>query len=574
MSNEIQKILKKSPDRDLIKKAFKFAKTAYKERERLSGENYIEHTVRVAFVLSKMNLDPETIAAAILHDVIDKTPPSLKKVVLKEMEKTFGEEITFLVEKVSGLSKIHYPLTIKSKEKVKFTREKIENLRKMFFAQAKDLRVVLIELVSRIDNLETLKYLPPEEQKIYALETLKVFMPIADRLGTWEIKSKLEDLSFSYLYPKKFRELRTKIRKRYEERQKYLESLTPRLKNILESEGIKPLDINFRPKSYWSTYRKLLRYNMDLEKIYDLVALRIIVDNVENCYKTLGIIHKYWEPIYKEIDDFIAKPRPNGYRSLHTTVFCEKGEITEIQIRTKEMHEEAEYGICAHWAYKEKIDLKKEKKRFDWVKEIPKLWKILKTDFFVNQIFIFTPKGDVIALPKESTVVDFAYAVHSEIGDHCQSAKVNDEIASLSQLLKNGDVVEIIVNKKRIPSHDWLKFVKTNLAKAHIKKTLALIETESPFKISFFGKKKISSPKLIKKKVSKVLEKPKVKEIYLAGEKGFLVNLAKCCSPQPNDKVKGYITKYRGAVLHKTSCKNFKRLSKKFPHKVLDASWK
>jgi len=577
MSSKIQKVLKRSSDRDLIETAFKFAKTAYKDRKRLSGENYIEHAIRVASVLSEMNLDSKTIAAGLLHDVVDEMPFSLKKIELKEIEKKLGREVSFLVKRVSELSKLRYPLTIRSKKKISFTKGKIENLRKMFLAQAEDLRVILIELVSRIDNLNTLNYLPPERQKLYALETLKIFVPIADRLGIGEIKSKLEDLSFSYLYPEKFQELQVNIKEKYKERKKYLKSLIPYLRNVLKSEGIKVLDINSRAKSYWSTYQKLLQNNMDFGKIYDLVALRIIVDSIENCYKILGIIHKYWKPLYKEIDDFIAKPRANGYRSLHTTVFCEKGEITEIQIRTDKMHKEAEHGICAHWAYKEKIDLKKEKKKFDWVKKIPEFWKTSKIDLFINQVFVFTPKGDVIALPRESTPIDFAYAVHSEIGDHCESAKVNGKIVSLSQFLKNGDIVEIIINKKRVPSPHWLKFVKTNLASAHIKKALTLAETKSPFKFSFFGKKKISLPKLIKKKVPKISEKIKkerVKEIYLAGEKGILVNIAKCCSPKSNDEIKAYITKYRGAVLHKTSCKNFQRLSKKFPHKVLDASWR
>lgn len=577
MSNKIRKILKRSPDRDLVKAAFKFAKTAYKGRKRLSGENYIEHTIRVSLFLSEMNLDSKTIAAGFLHDVIDEMPLSLKKIELKEIEKNFGQEVAFLVERVSELNNIHYPLIIELKKKFGFSKKKIENLRKMFFAQAKDLRVILIKLVSRIDNLNTLNYLPPEQQKLYALETLKIFVPIANRLGMGEIKSKLEDLSFFYLYPEKFRELQVNVKEKYEKRKKYLKFLIPYIKKKLKSDGIKPLDINSRAKSYWSTYQKLLKNNMDFEKIYDLVALRIIVDSVENCYKTLGIIHKYWKPLYREIDDFIAKPRQNGYRSLHTTVFCEKGEITEVQIRTNEMHKEAEHGICAHWAYKEKIDLKREKKKFDWIEKIPEFWKTFKIDFFTNQVFVFTPKGDVIALPKESTPIDFAYAVHSEIGNHCESAKINGEIVSLSQNLKNVDAVEIIINKKRIPSPDWLKFVKTNLAKAHIRKALTLAETKSPFKISFFSKNKKPLPKLIKKKVPKILKKlkkPKVKEIYLAGEKGILANLAKCCLPQLDNEIKGYITKYRGAVLHKTSCKNFQRLAKKFPQRVINAFWK
>ncbi len=574
MSNQIKEILKDSSDPELIDEAFKFAESAYKGRDRLSGENYINHATRVASILNEMNLDTKTIIAGLLHDVIDETPVSLKKIELEEIGKKFGKEVAFLVKKVSELSKIHYPLTTRSKEKIRFTKKKIENLRKLFFAQAQDLRVIIIELVSRVDNLNTLSYLSPEKQKLTALETLRIFVSIADRLGMGEIKSKLEDLAFYYLYPEKFKWVQNSVKERYEDRKKYLKSFTPRLKKLLKSEGIKVLDMNSRPKSYWSIYQKLLQNNMDFEKIHDLAALRVIVDNIENCYKALGIIHKYWKPLYGKIDDFIAKPKPNGYRSLHTTVFCEKGHISEIQIRTNEMHREAEYGICAHWAYKENLDLKTQKKEFGWVKEIPEFWKTFKINFFENKVFVLTPKGDVITLPKGSTPVDFAYAVHSEVGDHCESATVNGKIASLSQLLKHGDNVEIIINKKRSPSPDWLKFVKTNFAISHIKKRLT--KTESPFKISFLSKKKISIPELLKKKIPKILGKVKkedTKEIYLAGEKGILVNLAKCCSPKTSDEIKAYITKYRGAVLHKTSCKNFQRLSKKFPERVFKASW-
>ncbi len=574
--DKIQNIVKKSSDPKLIEEVFEFAKKAYKGRTRISGENYIDHTVRVAEILDEMNLGPQIIAAAILHDVLDDLPLIVKNKQLKELDNNFGKEISSLVEKNPEIHKVRYPLIINPKEKTKFTREKFDNLQRMFFALAGDLRVILIELASRIDNLNFLSFLPPEKQKIYALETLKIFVPVAERLGIWEIKSQLEDLSFLYLFPDKYNWVKSYIKEKYQERKKYLKSFAKRLKKFLKRERIAVLNINWRPKTYWSTYKKLLKKNMDIEKVHDLLALRVIVDGVDKCYKTLGIIHKYWKPLYEEIDDYIAKPKPNGYRSLHTTVFCEKGHITEIQIRTPEMHKEAEYGICAHWAYKEKSDLIKDKEKFELTKKIPEFWKTFKIDFYENQAFVFTPKGDVIVLPKNATPVDFAYAVHSDIGNHCETAKVNGKIANLSQPLKNGDIVEIIVNKKRNPSADWLKFVKSNLAISQIRKELAkkalLVRVASLGKIPSFVKRKIFeiSERISKKKKNK---KEKAKELYIAGQKGISVTFAKCCSPKLSDQVNAYLSRYRAAVLHKTSCKEFQKLAKKFPEKVIEAHW-
>ena len=573
MSTEIEQLTKNSSDPVLIEKAFDFAKSVYQEKRRLSGENYVWHSVRVASVLNEMSLDPTTIAAALLHDVLDEKPASLREITLKEIEKTLGKEIAFLVRKVSELDRIHY--SIKSailREKARFTKEKEENLKKMFFALSEDLRAVLIELVSRLDNLDTLDYLPTEKQKFYAIETLKIFVPIADRLGIEKIKSKLEDLAFLYLYPKRFEWLHDTIKEKYEEREKHIEKFIPGLKKVLKSEDIEILDVNYRAKSYWSAYQKLLENNMDFEKVHDLLALRIIVNNITDCYKALGIIHKHWEPLSEEIEDYIAKPKQNAYRSLHTTVFGEDGEVTEIQIRTPEMHKEAEYGVCAHWAYKEKVDLQKQRKEFAWVEKIPDFWTTFKIDFFKNRVFVFTPKGDVVNLPKDSTPIDFAYAVHSDVGNHCDLAKVNGRVVPLSQSLKNGDVIEIIVNKQRTPSPDWLKFVKTRLARSSIKKGVK--KNGSAFKFFLAPIKKLP---FFKKKGIPIVEKAEkenlVTKISLAGEKGLLVHLAKCCSPEPGDEIGGYITRYIGASLHKTSCKNFKELSQKFPEKVIEASW-
>lgn len=481
MSNQqISQIIKSSSDPKLIKRAFEFAAEAHKGQKRLSGEDYIIHPLRVAKSLTKMKLDSRTVAAGLLHDVIDDTPFSLE-----DLKKEFGKEVAFLVSGVSKLGKLRYPkselpvgpISERTKKPIDAAAE---NLRKMFFAMAEDLRVVLIKLTDRLHNMETLGSVPEEKRKRISLETLEIFAPLANRLGMGEMKGRLEDLAFPELYPKEYDWLIKNVKEKYSERKIYLEKIKPAAAKLLEKEGIKPLDIHLRAKHYWSLYQKLLRYNMDWEKIYDLIALRLIVKDIETCYRTLGIIHKHWKPLPGRIKDYIALPKPSGYRSLHTTVFCLDGKIIEIQIRAPEMHREAECGIAAHWVLKENLGRKTRRKKFawvtqlrDWQKEIPEpkeFFEGLKRDFFKNRIFVFTPKGDVIDLPENATPVDFAYAVHSEIGNHCAGAKANGKIVPLNSSLKNGDVVEIVINKKREPSADWLSFVKTGLAKSRIKK--------------------------------------------------------------------------------------------------------
>jgi RelA/SpoT family (p)ppGpp synthetase len=576
MSDEIQKLIKKSSNPKLIEDAFVFAKEAYKEKFRISGENYLIHATRVAGQLSKMELDPTTVAFGILHDALDDVPVFARKVEVKEIEKRFGRDIGQLIEKISSLSKVHYSLSVGIKEKKAFTREKIENLRRMFLALSGDLRVVLVELISRLDGLNSLHDFAEDKQKLYALETLRIFVPIAHRLGLSEIRRNLEDTAFSYLLPEKFKWVKENSKEQYEEREKYLRKFIIRLKKIFKKERVKILDINYRAKSYWSTYQKLLKHHMDFNEIHDLLALRIITEDVGSCYKILGIIHKHFKPISEEIDDYIAKPKPNGYRSLHTTVFSEEGKTTEVQIRTEEMHKEAEYGICAHWSYKEKIDLKKEGGDFEWVKSVSDFWKTFKIDFFTNQVFCFTPKGDVIVLPKNSTPVDFAYAVHSDIGNHCESAKIAGKIVQLNHVLENGDVVEIYINKNKNPSKDWLKFVKTSLAKSHIKKLTEQNDSGFGFPIPNFIRRTIlgiSERAKNKKTQRELVKKNKSGQIYLAGQKGMLIHIAKCCNPQPGDKVKAYLAQNRAAVLHRTSCENFKKIIEKFPEKIVDADW-
>ena len=576
MQNDIQKIINKSSNPKLIELAFKFATEAYKDKYRISGENYIVHATRVALMLDKMNLDPVTIAFGLLHDISDDVPGLAKNIQLKEIEKKFGKEISQLIKKISELRKVRFSISIGMKDTKNLTREKIENLRRMFLAMSGDLRVVLTELASRLDSLNYLNYLPENQQKIFAFETLQVFVPVASRLGLSEIRRNLEDIAFSYLFPDRFKWLKENIKEQYSEREKFLKKFITNFKKILKKERVEILDINYRTKSYWSTYQKLISHKMNFNEIHDLLALRIITHDVESCYRILGIIHKYFKPISEEINDYIAKPKPNGYRSLHTTIFSKEGKITEIQIRTKEMQKEAEYGICAHWSYKEKIDLKREGKNFEWPKNTPDFWRTFKIDFYTNKVFAFTPKGDIITMPKGSTPVDFAYAVHSEIGNQCESAKINDKIVQLNHILENGDVVEITVNKNRKPSKDWLRFVKTSFAKSNIKKITGEEKTGFKFPFPNFIKRRLAeiTESSKKKKAEKeLLKKEGSKHIYIAGQKGMLIHIAKCCNPQPGDKIRAYLAKNRATVLHRTSCSNLKKIAEKFPEKIIHASW-
>lgn len=574
MSEQLEEIIKNTAEPELIAKAFEFAEMAHQGQKRLSGKDYIAHPLRVAQILSQMRLDSKTIAAGFLHDVPDDTEKTLE-----DIEKEFGKEVAFLVEGVSKLGKLRYP-----KEEVKAVSLRIkkpidlraENLRKMFFAMGKNLRVVLIKLADRLHNMETLDSIPEEKRKRIALETLEIFAPLANRLGMGYIKGRLEDLAFPYLYPKEYQWLIKNIKEKYEEREKQLERATPSLAKILEENGVKTIAVLSRPKHYWSVYEKLLRYDMDFDRIYDLIALKVIVEDVKTCYEALGVIHQHWKPLPGRIKDYIAFPKPNGYQALHTTVVCFIGELLEIQIKTKSMDEEAKYGIAAHWAVKEGVNLKFQSKKFAWVQQL-KDWQTnisevkeflegLKGDFFQDRIFVFTPKGDVIDLPEDATSVDFAYAVHSDIGNRCTAAKVNGKIIQLSHALKNGDVVEIVTDKNKKPSRDWLKFVKTNLASSHIKNSLK--EKGEPISLKRFLRKKL--PKL---KPRVPWKKEKAVTVSLAGQTGIKIHFAKCCSPKGTGQIKAYITKDRGAVVHRIDCKDMVEAQKKWPQQVIEASW-
>ncbi len=465
-------------DLDLIRLAYDYAEQAHQGQKRKSGEPYINHSLETALTLAKMGLDQDSIIAALLHDVPEDTNYSLV-----EIEKNFGPEVAKLVAGITKLGIIKY----RGMEKY------AENLRKMFVSMAQDIRIILIKMADRLHNLKTLDSLPAEKQKRIAQESLEIYAPIANRLGMGHIKGELEDLAFPYVYPEKYEWMQKEIIPKIETKMEYIRKVIKVIEKELQQQKTKILSIHGRKKRLYSLYLKLQKphYNGDVAKIYDLVAIRIIVPTVADCYQTLGIIHRLWKPLPGRIKDYIAQPKPNGYQSLHSTVFCLDGKIVEFQIRTPQMHEQAEYGIAAHWHYKESEKKTKKlgqkgytlPKKLEWIQDLVK-WqkniadnqqylKSLSVDFFKNRIFVFTPQGDVIDLPEEATPVDFAYHVHTWIGDHCSGAKINNRMASLEDKLKNGDVVEIITDKNRKgPNRDWLKLVKTNAAKSKIRSNM------------------------------------------------------------------------------------------------------
>lgn len=483
-----------SDDQKLIKHAYDFAKIAHSGQKRGTGEPYINHPLEIAYILASDNLDSATISASLLHDAVEDNPK-----ILVEMKRQFSPGIVQLVEGVTKLGKIKIKkswflplryLQDKKEKELRFERH-VESLRKMFMAMSKDIRIVLIKLADRLHNVKTLEGVNPEKRERIARETLEIYAPLAHRMGMGKIKGELEDNSFKYAHPKEYTDLKKRVGAKYENKEKYIAKIKYTLKEELIKNEVEIIALDGRKKHLYSLYRKLKKYNNDMSKIYDLVALRIIVATTEDCYKTLGIIHKLWRPLIGRIKDYIALPKPNGYQSLHTTIFGPGGEIFEIQIRTQKMHEQAEFGIASHWHYSDKKKSKSylsdkpitgDKNEIEWLHELAdwqkkiadrKEWeKGVKMDFFEDRIFAFTPQGDVVDLPTGATTIDFAYAVHSEVGDSCSGAKVDGKIVPLNYILKNGEIVDIIVSKKAIPKRDWLSFAKTSRARSRIKSKL------------------------------------------------------------------------------------------------------
>ena len=435
-------------DKTLIGRAFEFALRGHEGQKRLSGEDYVTHPLSVALFLSDLHLDAQTICAGILHDILEDTAATPT-----ELEKEFGKEISFLVQGVTKLGKLEY--SEKPQLKRVGPKEHFDSLKRMFLAMAEDVRVILIKLADRYHNMTTLKFLPKDDQKKIASETLEIYAPIAARLGMGKIKGQLEDLAFPYEYPNEYSWLIKKVKEKYTDRLNYIDRTKPLIKKLLTDAGVKIIDLHSRAKHYYSLYQKMIKKELEVDKVLDLVAMRIIVPDIKSCYEALGIIHNNYKPMPGFVKDYIALPKPNGYQSLHTTIFCEKGRIVEIQIRTPEMHDFAENGIAAHWSYTEsgkKKSVKANAMEIDWITQLKKFLSEaqtgetmanLKIDFFKNRIFALTPKGDVKDLPEGATPIDFAFSIHTGLGMSIIGAKVNGKMVPISYELKNGDVVEI-----------------------------------------------------------------------------------------------------------------------------------
>lgn len=455
---------------DKIKEAYEFAKNAHRGQLRASGDPYILHPLITARNLAEINMPEEVIIAGLVHDVPEDTEHDLT-----EIEKLFGEDVKNLVEGITKLGKIKY----------RGFERYVENLRKMILAMAKDVRVIIIKCADRIHNLTTLEALPPDKQQRIAKESLEIFAPIANRLGIIKFQAQLELLAFKYVYPEEYNWVMSIYQdKDTEKKQEQMEVDIKQIEESFQKNGLKYLEIYGRSKHPYSLYRKLLKNYRDINRIYDLIAMRVIVPTIADCYMAMGLVHQLWKPLTGRVKDYIAQPKVNGYQSLHTTVFDNTGMITEIQIRTPEMHENAELGIAAHWIYNESKDPNKQNelknKQHSWLQELkkwqqdikndPEAIKNMKLEMFSNRCFVFTPRGDVIELPEDATPVDFAYNIHTDIGNKCEGAYVNGKYVPLDTKLKNGDIIEIAINKNRkSPNQAWLKFVKTKIARSQIK---------------------------------------------------------------------------------------------------------
>ncbi|OFK80711.1 (p)ppGpp synthetase [Anaerosphaera sp. HMSC064C01] len=596
-----------------VMKAYEYAKLMHKDQKRKSGEPYIIHPVNVAIILADLDMDVETIVSALLHDVVEDTPATYDDI--KEM---FSEDVAKIVDGVTKLNKLNY----KSSEAFQ-----AENLRKMILAMNNDIRVIIVKLADRLHNLRTLEYMNEEKRKQKAQETIEIYAPLAGRLGIFKIKWELEDLSLRYLDPEGYYDLVEKINKKRSEREKEINEIIKKISAELDKQELH-YDISGRPKNFYSIYKKMKGKSKSFESIYDLIAVRILVDTVKDCYAVLGIVHSMWKPLPGRFKDYIAMPKPNMYQSLHTTVISDTGEIFEIQIRTYEMHEVAEYGIAAHWKYKGgKTQGKDVDSKLDWLRQLLEWQKdlkdpkefidTLKIDFFDDEVFVFTPNGDVVDLPEGSTPVDFAYRVHTGVGNTCVGAKVDSRIVPLNYKLKNGNIVEVITQKSSSgPSRDWLKFVKSPRAKQKIKqwfkskekdisiekgkelfdreakklgldtnildnekiyqklaKELSINSISDLFASIGYGnfKEKLVINKIlnIKNAIENIgltkneddylkssSSKKDATGVRIDGLEGMKIKFAKCCNPVPGDEIIGFVTRGYGVSVHRKDCTN------------------
>ncbi|MBR7186497.1 MAG: bifunctional (p)ppGpp synthetase/guanosine-3',5'-bis(diphosphate) 3'-pyrophosphohydrolase [Clostridia bacterium] len=609
-------------ERDMLLHAYDYAECAHRNQKRASGEPYFIHPCAVAEILVELGLDAETIAAALLHDVIEDTTATEA-----DIRKEFGEGVLTLVAGVTKLDKIVF----KSQEE-----EEAENFRKIFIAMAKDIRVIIIKLADRLHNMRSLNFLSSGRQQKMAKETLDIYAPIAGRLGISQIKCELEDLCLKYIDPSAFEFLVENIHQKLEERNRFVDFVVEEINEILTESAIRG-EVFGRPKHFYSIYKKMRAKNKTLEQIYDLTAVRVIVGTVDECYEVFGKIHKKWKPVPGRIKDYIATPKPNLYQSLHTTVVTTFGQPFEIQIRTEEMHRTAEYGIAAHWKYKESREEESTlDQRISWIREMMDIQggfrdsreflDTVKAELYSNELLVFTPQSKVISLPKGATTVDFAYAIHSEVGNRCVGAKVNGKIVPLNTALELGDVVEIITSPtSKGPSRDWLKFIKSSSAKAKIKNffkkdmkeenvrtgkimlddvtrkkgyQLSDILTPESFKkvsdrfafdtqeemFAAIGYGSVSATQVFfklvdyfRKEVPQAIEIRPFKEknakgsVTIKGMSGLLVSFAGCCSPVPGDDIVGFVSRGRGLVIHRRDCPNMKNVE---AERLQPAEWR
>lgn len=622
-------------DRELIERAYRTAKRAHRGQKRASGEPYVQHSLAVASILVEMAADPTAIVAAILHDTVEDT-----SVTLPDIKRDFGEDVAMLVDGVTKLAQLpRVSATGKKPKEAKSSRAELakETLRKTFLAMGDDVRVVLIKLIDRLHNMRTLAHLPEEKRRRIAEETLEIFAPLASRLGIWQLKWELEDLSFRYAHPEKYLEIAELIQERRADREKELLNIRSKVGAALKQAGIKAA-VDVRPKHLYSIYRKMERKGVPFEQVYDLRGVRIIVDTEGDCYLALGVIHSKWNPIPGTFDDYIATPKDNFYQSLHTAVVFDDGKALEAQIRTPEMHENAEYGIASHWRYKEggKRDDGYER-RIVWLRKLME-WRqdvddasdfvdAMKSDVFDDRVYVFTPRGDIIDLPAGSTPIDFAYHIHTEVGNRCRGAQVNGKLVKLDHVLQTGDNVFILSSKRGGPSRDWLNpnlsLVKSQRARSKIRQWFkrqdreqnvthgrALLERElqrlglegikfesisrdlgyakMDEMFNAIGCGDLHLGKIIGRLVEE--EEPELAqldeetaeapagrvitdEISVVGLTGLLTQLGRCCRPAPGDPIIGYITRGRGATIHRQDCANVLRVEDRDRERLVKVSW-
>jgi GTP pyrophosphokinase len=634
-------------DREMVMRAYRFAEAAHQGQKRASGEPYVSHCLAVAAILAEMQVPPAVVIAGLLHDTVEDTI-----VTLEDIRKEFGDEVARLVDGVTKLTNLPrvsrgdqhresliadedlLPEPVETSSRSRRKDMTNETLRKVFLAMGDDIRVVLIKLADRLHNMRTLGYMPEEKRKRIAQQTLDIFAPLANRLGIWQIKWELEDLAFRYVNPEKYREIAENLAERRQDRERQIQQIIQRLQTILRENGIKA-EISGRPKHIYSIYKKMAEKGKTFEMVRDLRAVRCIVKDIPSCYAALGVIHTHWRPIPQEFDDYIAAPKDNFYQSLHTAVIYDDGKPLEVQIRTMEMHQNAEYGIAAHWRYKErgpKDELYEQRinwlrKLMEWRQEIEDAQEFvegMKSDVFQDRVYVFTPRGDIIDLPAGSTPIDFAYHVHTEIGNRCRGAKVNGKLVTLDYTLKTGDQVEILTAKQGGPSRDWLNpslgLVKTQRARSKIRawfkkqdreqnltqgkamfekelRRLGITDVDVEKLAQDFDFKnaedlyvavgcgdiglgrvinRISDENAKKDPFIFTLHQPKETKpsgngVTVLGLKGLLTTFARCCNPAPGDEIVGYITRGRGATIHRQDCPNVLRLKER--ERIVKVTW-